>query len=66
MTAHFQEDKCGYADMGGAYVGYQQTKIMQVLKELQLETYSKVSDLDSIMRLKVRPFLHSFICGCGS
>ena len=49
----YQDDKVGYADMGAAYIGKQQTKILQVLSDLNLNTYSKVSSLDSILALKV-------------
>ena len=61
----YQDQDFGYADMGGAYVGYQQTKVMQVLKELQLQTYSKVSDLENIVVFKVihQPFyVHFNLC----
>ena len=46
-------DGC-YADMGGAYVGKTQSKLLQVIKELGLETYSKVSFLDSVYTTSVR------------
>ncbi len=44
-----QDDEVGYVDLGGAYVGPQQAKVLQVISDLGLETYPVATDLNFLL-----------------
>lgn len=47
---YLQDNEINYVDLGGAYVGKQQEKVLQVLEELGLETYYPLDfKLDTIL-----------------
>ncbi len=41
-------------DLGGAYIGHQQTKILKVIEELGLETYDVNTKGKSVLSIGVR------------
>ena len=53
LSVIFQDKSIDYLDMGGAYVGKQQTALLALLKELDLETYNVQLGLKSTLSMKV-------------
>lgn len=53
MHVCLQNEDVGYADMGGAYVGKTQTKVLSVLESLGLKTYKVNTGQKSVLHLKV-------------
>ena len=40
ISAFMQDSKCGYVDVGGAYIGPTQDRMFRLVKELNLKTYN--------------------------
>ena len=61
MFCYVKDDEIDYVDLGGAYVGKQQKKILEVIKELGLETYHPLDySLKSVMYVEIDS--HFYLC----
>lgn len=42
-----------FVDLGGAYIGHQQTKILAIMKDLGLYTYKLDTSVAAVLNIKV-------------